>query len=225
MATPREEATKVLLKYVEEIVPESGNQEIWKKRLDEMSDRQFSQWIDALESGDEIISLYLPNLSESRMSIERNLKVARMLGHNFFQKLVLTDPETGQTYTTPVEHMVVDLPLRRMAQMLTKKLSIPEYNVPIDDRSDQPSEYTQGAKMSFPELQINAAKGLDHSIVELIKYRGGNEKAYNAMERNILETGSADLTEIDAKVPPSTKSTYTLQTYLKAMHLDNTLLE
>jgi hypothetical protein len=119
--------------------------------------------------------------------------------------------------------MVIDLPLRRQAQMLYEKMSIPENNRVVDERSGQATGPSKGASLSYPELQVNAAKGLDNMILELIKFRGGDVKAYNAMNRSILDTGEASLNEIAAKEKTTVKSVQTLGVYLKAMMLDSNL--
>lgn len=218
----RKEATAFLLKYVDKIVPGGKNKAIWEKRLEAMSDEEFEEFIKRLETGEEIIAIFSPNLSEERLSVERNLKIAEELGHEFFQRLWLTDPQTGQTYLTPIKYLVVDLPLRRQAQTLVSKSSIPEDNRHVDEMSGQPVKPSKGSSLSFPQIQALYAQGADRSIEELIKFRGGDEKAYRALDQAIINSGGASL---DALKPFTGKvrSTQTLSTLLLAMHLDNTL--
>lgn len=218
-------ATRELLYFIDRFLPGSDNRKIYEKRLKAMTDDEFESFISRLESEEEILALFVPNLSEHSISIANNLNIAKELGHDFFHHLYLTDAQTGQVVKTPAKHMVIDLPVRRQAQMLYKKMSIPEHNQAVDERSGQPSASggSKGARMSYPELQVNAAKGLDKSIVELIKFRGGDVKAFNAMNRSIMETGEASLDEITAREPTTVKSRQTLNVYLKAMHLDNNL--
>lgn len=221
--TNREKATRELLYFIEKLAPGSDNKKIYEERLGAMSDKQFAEFIDRLENEEEILALFVPNLSKHPISVANNLKVADELGHDFFHHLYLTDPDTGQVMKTPAKHMVIDLPVRRQAEMLQAKISIPENNKVVDERSNQPTGPSKGSRMSYPELQVNAAKGLDNMILELIKFRGGDERAYNAMNRSILETGEASLEAIKAQGPTAVKSTQTLSVYLKAMMLDNNL--
>lgn len=221
--TPRERATAELLYFIDQFVPGSANREIYEQRLGEMSDAEFEAFIGRLESGEEILALFVPNLSKHRITIERNFKIAKKLGYDFFQHLYLTDPHTGQVVKTPIKHLVIDLPLRRQAQTLYKKSSIPETNQLIDERSGQPSELAKTARVSYPELQVNSAKGLDNMILELIKFRGGDAKAFNAMNRQILESGEASLEAIAAQGPTTVKATQTLAVLLKSMHLNSNL--
>lgn len=219
----RKQATAELLHFIDLLAPGSNNREIYESRLKAMSDKQFEEWISKLESEEEILALYVPNLSKSPITVANNLKVAKALGHDFFQHLLLTDAGTGQVVKTPVKHMVIDLPLRRQAEMLESKISIPENNQVVDERSGQPTGPSKGSRLSYPELQVNAAKGLDKMITELIKFRGGDQQAYNAMNQSILETGEASLDTIKAQGPTTVKSKQTLSVYLKAMMLQNEL--
>lgn len=217
--TPREKATQELLYFIDKFAPGSDNRDIYERRLNQMTNDEFVEFIARLESGEDVLALFIPNLSKHPLSLKRNLKIAKELDYSLFQYLYLTDPQTGQTYKTPTKHMVVDLPLRRQAQMLYKKMSVPKDNQQVDERSGQRSG-DKGARMSYPELQVNAAKGLDNMVLELIKFRGGDEKAFNAMNRSILETGDASLESIAAREPTTVKSTQTLAVFLKSMHLD-----
>lgn len=217
----REAATKEILKWVEELLPGGGNKEIYEKALAKMTNAQFDEYMEKLESGEEVLSLTVPNLSKKRLSVERNLKVAKKLGHNFFQRLWLTDPHSGTTYLTPIPYLVVDLPLRRQAQLLTKKISIPESSDTADVLTGQATGPSKGASLSFPELQTLHAQGLEKTIEELIKFRGGDEDAYRAMNKELIDKGSVSLDNIQTN--SRVKSTETLSTFLKAAHIQNNL--
>lgn len=218
-------AERELLYFIDKFAPGSPNKEIYAKRLAQMSDVEFETFIVRLERGEETLALWIANLDEHKLSTKRNLAIAEELGYSLFQHLYLTDPHTGQITKTPVKHLVGLLPLRRQAQMLWKKMSIPENNHVVDERSGQATGGSKGSSLSYPELQVNAAKGLDQMVLELIKYRGGDEKAYNAMNRQLLETGEVSLASIAANVPSRVKATQSLSIYLKSMMLQNNLLE
>lgn len=218
-------AEKELLYFIDQFSPGSPNKEIYRKRLAQMSDAEFEEFITRLENDEETLPLWIANFEQHKLSIERNFKIAAELEYELFQHLYLTDPQTGQITKTPVKHLVGYLPLRRQAQMLWKKMSIPESNHAVDERSGQATGDSKGSSLSYPELQVNAAKGLDNMVLELIKYRAGDDKAYNAMNRQLLETGEASLAAIAATTPSRVKATQTLSIYLKSMMLQNNLLE
>lgn len=217
----REAATAEIIKWVEELLPGGGNKELYEASLKKLTNAQFDEYMKKLENGEEVLSITAPNLSKHKLTVERNLKVAKKLGHNFFQRLWLTDPHSGTAYLTPIPYLVVDLPLRRQAQTLNKKISIPKSSDTADVLTGQATGPSKGASISFPELQTLHAQGLDKSIEELIKYRGGDEEAYRAMNKELVERGSVSLDSIQTNT--RVKSTETLSTFLKAAHIQNNL--
>jgi hypothetical protein len=218
----RKAATAMILKYIEKILPGSPNTAFYTMRLSEMTDKEFDQFMKNLEDGTEILTIKTPNLSKQKLSLDRNLAIAKELGHDFFQYLILTDPTTGEVYKTPVKYLVIDVPLRRQVQLLQSKATIPENNKHIDELSGQSTGPSKGSKISFPELQVLFAQGLDATITELIKFRGGDAQAFNAMNRSIIETGGVSI-EYLSQFGTKVKSVTTLSTLLKTIHLDNTL--
>lgn len=222
MAGNRKAAEKFILDNIDKIAPNSGNKELYQRRFKSMSDRQFDQFMTLLHNGELTLQIKMPTLEDANIDVNRNIKIGKELGYDFFQQLRLTDAATGQTYTTPQKYLILDLPLRRQAQLLVKKMSIPEDNTVRDTISGQPAGASKGSKVSFPELQVLYALGLDRSIEEMIKVRGGDEIAFNAMNRSIVQNGGASLDSIRA-LNSNTKSTESLSAYLTAMHLDNNL--
>lgn len=220
----RKAAEAYILDWIGKLMPGSENVQLYKDLFAAMSDKQFDEFMGRLERKEVRLSAIAPNGADHGLSVERNLKLAKELGHNFFERLWLTDPVTGKTYLSPISYLIIDLPLRRQAQLLAKKISIPEHNKSVDDYTGQPTGASQGSKLSYPELQILAAAGLDQSIVEMIKFRGGDTKAFDAMNTMISQTGGASMEGIEA-LGTLPRSTETLSTWLTCAHLKNTLLE
>lgn len=218
----RKAATAEIIRIVEAIYPGGGNGKIYSEMLGKLDDDAFERYMDQLESGEEILFLIAPNLSDTKLTVENNLKVAKELGHEFFQRLWLTDPTTQRVYLTPQKYLVVDLPTRRQQQLLVKKIAIPQHNRSSDDLTGQPTGDSHGSSLSFPELQVMYAQGFDRNIEELIKFRGGDLKALRAMSQQLIETGAASQDAIK-RTPTQVKSTQTLGTFLSGMHLANTL--
>lgn len=218
----RKAAEAFCYEYIEKLLPGSGNVELYKQSFAKMSDTAFAAYMAKLASGEEVLGLVAPNLDKVKLDIKRNLAIAKELGHEFFQRLWLTDPDTGQVYLTPLPYLVMDLPLRRQVQLLVKKISIPVDNKHVDELTGQPTGASKGSKISFPEMQVLYAQGLNQSIIELMKYRAGDVQGFNAMNRSIIETGHASLESL-GRTPTRVKSVQTLSTLLKGMHLQNTL--
>jgi hypothetical protein len=187
-----------------------------------MADKQFHEFMMGIKDGSKRLAIIAPNLSEHKLSIERNLALAKKLGHKFFRRVWIDKGDGTPPFLSPIPYLIIDLPLRRQAQLLVKKISIPEDNRSIDDYSGQPTGKSKGSKISYPETQIMAALNLDASLKEMLKFRGGDVKGFNAMNTMIAKTGGVSLKQIEA-LGTRVKSTETLSTLFTCMHLENTL--
>lgn len=220
--TNRKAAEAFVLLYIDKLIPGSDNVQIYKDLFASMNDEAFEQFINDIETGKSKLAIIAPNLSEHSLSVDRNLEIANELNHSFFERIWLEDPNGGPNYLSVKKYLVVDLPLRRQAQLLIKKISIPDDNRSIDHMTGQPTGNSKGSKISYPELQILASLQLDKTITELIKYRGGDTNGFNAMNDSIAKTGGVSQTTLD-QLGTKVKSTSILSTYLTSMHLRNTL--
>lgn len=222
MSGNRKAAEAVILEYVEKLLPGSANTQIYRDLFAAMSDQAFDVWMRRLEEGSSRLALIAPNLTQPKLTIERNLKLAQELGHPMFERIWINPGDDRPAYLSPIPYLVVELPLRRQAQLLVKKISIPEDNKSVDDMTGQPTGKSKGSKISYPETQIMAALKLDNCLTEMLKYRGGDVKGFDAMNASISKTGGVSLEAI-GKLGTKVKSTETLSTLLTCMHLSNTL--
>jgi hypothetical protein len=220
--TNRAKAQAFIISYIEKVTEGTENGAIYKKIFATMSDKDFDTFMSDLESGKKMLTVITPNFSKNGISIERNLKIAEELGHKFFQRLWIEGKDETPTYLTPNEYLVVDLPVRRASQLLTKKISVPKHNRVIDSLTGQPTGESKGAKISYPELQVCAAMGLENSMVELMKYRGGDARGHAALNGLISKYGTASQSTL-ANYASGVESTQTIKTFLLAAHLKSTL--
>lgn len=218
----RKEAESFILKYIKKLDSTGFNEEVYREQFKSMSDTDFEKLMLSIKNEDFILPIFAPNQSRVKLTTENAIKVARELGHEFFERLRLTDPSTGETYLTPIKYLVIELPIRRQAQLLSKKIKIPENNKTIDSLTDQATGPSKGASLSFPELQVLVGKEMNKTIEELIKVRGGDSKAYYQFTQSVMKTGSGSLENV-SKLESRVKSVETLSAILKGMHLDNNL--
>lgn len=223
MARNRKAAEEAVYEFLEGVLPGSKNSEIYKKFFSNMDDEAFHNWIQDLKERKSFIPVIAPEGDPVKLTFSRNLQLAEKWGHNFYQRVWMTDPHTGIKYLTNNPYLIMLLPLKRQAQFLIEKISIPEDNYSINNLTGQPTGKSKGSTISNPELQILNALKLDNCTIELIKMRGGDLIAFNAMNNQIYETGSASLEAIDA-LGTNVKVVQTLSTILTAMHLSNTLM-
>lgn len=229
----RQEVTAFIVKSIAGIIPgDNYNAELTKKRLDAMSDTEFDQYIRSLAkptteeeiATQEILPFYAPNMKNPRVTMENLMKLADEIGHPFFEQLWLTDPQTNKVFLTPQKYLVADMIVRRQAQMLTKKSSIPENARHVDEMSGQVTGKSKGSKISFPELQAQLAQGLENTLIEEIKVRGGDRSAQVEFDRQLIENGEASITDV---VEPGqvSKSTSNVAILLRGMMIDTNLDE
>lgn len=219
----RKAAEKVALEWIDAIDPSGKNGELYRKEIfPSMSDEAFDNWITALESKQEFLTMQYCNLTNSAITTENNLKVAKEKGVKIFQRVRVTDPVTGQVVINSKPVPVLHLPVRRLAQTLDEKMAYAEDNIHLDELSGQVTGVSKASAISTPELSIWLGYGLDDAAMEFFKYRGGDEKAYRAMERMISETGDSDMDVLEPYTDKS-KINYSIADLLRAMHIDNNL--
>ncbi len=222
MAGKRAAAEKVALDRIAALVPGTENVKLIKDLFARMSDKEFDQFIDALAKREKRLPIIIPNLQENTVTVERNLKLAKDWGHNFFERIWMNPGNGADPYLSNHPYLIVDVQLRRQAQHVIKKRSIPEDNSSVDDFSGQPTGKSKGSKLSYPEIQIMASAALDQSMTEQLKYRGGDIRGFAAMEESISRFGSVSLKALE-QLGTQVQSTKTLSTFLTCMHLSNTL--
>lgn len=218
----RADAEKIVIAWMDDLDPEGKNTKRWKDKFKSMDDKTFSDFVDTLRSKQDYISMVSPNFTNSKVTIENNFKVAKKYGVKLFQRIWTTDPVTGRRYLSNDEYPVFHLPVRRQIQMAKEKFSYPHNNDKTDTLTGQPVGESAGGGISYPEILVLYSRGLGKSVEELIWARGGNAGAFKMMNKKIQDTGKVTLNELE---PHSTgiKSTKILSTYLKSIHISNTI--
>lgn len=218
----RADAEKLVLQWMDDIDPSGDNTRRWVNKFKSMDDDTLKQFVDSLRAGQDYISVVSPNFTNSKVGIENNFKVAKKYGVKMFQRIWTTDPVTGRRYLSNDEYPVFHLPVRRQIQMAKEKFSYAHNNDKSDSLTGQPTGESEGGSISYPEVLVLYSRGLSKSVEELIWARGGNRGAFKQMNKKIRESGSCTLRELE---PHSTgiKSTKILSTYMKAIHISNTI--
>lgn len=195
---------------------------LYKKKFDAMSDEDFDIFMKDLKDRKQRLCVIDPNFGKERLTTKKCIEVARGLGKSLFQQVWVSAEPGKPAYLTPNTYMITMMPLRRQAQLLSKKVSIPEDNNSVDDFTGQPTGKSKGSKISYPETQVLASFGLNQTITELLKYRGGDERGFAAMNTMIDRTGSVNLKSIEPYAS-GVKSTQTMKSMLTSMHFNVTI--
>lgn len=219
----RKATEDLILKYIDRIVTGKTNTELYKELFKSMSDKEFDQFMQDLRDGKRTLSIIVPNGDKRyQVDINNNIKLAKELGYDFFQRLVVGETDGLPAYTTTNKYMILKLPVRRAAQLLQKKISIPENARTINVLTGQVTGKSKGSKLTNPELQLLISLGLDKSIQELLKIRGGDQGSQRAMDNYLVNQGAATQAQIN-QYESGVVSKKTLKAYFTAMHIKNNL--
>ncbi len=218
----RKLAEKMILDFCKQVEPTGYNVKVFQEIFKDMSDKDFDRFMKGLKDKTMFLPLFKPLNEAEGLTIESVLKTAEKYKLEFFEKLIFTNKETGFSYKTPIDYLVVDMPYRRQSQTLIKKISVPDNNNTIDELTYQPTGESKGAKISYPELQVLIGMGLDNSLNELMRFRGGDRNGFSAYNAMFLRYGSANLKTLN-NFSSGVESTKTLKVYLSALHLSNTI--
>lgn len=222
MTTNRKKAEEFILEFCQNIEPTGYNEGKYKTIFKNMSDKDFDTYMENIRKEKSYLVIFKPMYKAKGITIENNLKVGKKYGLEFFEHLIISNQKDTPDYKTPIKYLVIDLPFRRQSQNLVKKISVPEDNKTIDELTYQPTSNSKGAKISYPELQVLTGMGLDNSITELIKFRGGDRGGFNAYNAMFLRYGSVNLKTLN-NYSTGVESTKTLKTYLLSAHINNTI--
>lgn len=221
----RKAAEAFILRILTRILPKGKSVQIYKEKFKNMSDKEFDKYMQDLRDEKTAIVLIVPNFTGKHISLDNNLNIAKEeFNYDFFQRLYIGKQGNNPGYMTPIKYLVVDLPIRRQSQSLIKKISVSDTNRKVDKLTGQLSSTpeTKSSRITYPETQLLVALGLDASLVELLKYRGGDIRGFTAMNGMISKYGHANLATLKPYAS-GVESTNTLSSYLKAMHLKNNL--
>ena len=189
-------------------------------KFKDMTDEEFDEWI----KGPQNLVMTAPNNGPVKLTVERGMEVANELGIKLFHRIVIPAKDGIPTHLTPNPQLVIVNPVRRQAQMLDKKVSVPTDNNTIDNMTGQPTGggKSKGASISLNEAQVLNNLDMPAALTEFLKYRGGDEGGFNAMNTMMSRTGTVSLKAIE---PYSTgvKSKSTLKSLLLGMMLKATL--
>lgn len=187
---------KYLIKHMNTLDPSGTNTTYYKNLIEPMSDKEFDHFMHLIKDGKFQIHLSMPNMKRN-VEIDNLLKVADDIDCKLFHKVWLEDPSTGETYLTNKAYPIFNLPIRRQSQFLEEKMSVPDNDNQTDLLTGQVTADSRSSSITQPEIQALHARGLNTTLEELLRIRGGDINAYGDFKRQLEETGEATLESID----------------------------
>lgn len=224
MANKRREAVEeFLLKYIGKITHgDTKNMDLYKNFFSKMNDNEFEEFMIKLKNKEVHLSIIVPIGGDVKVTFENNLKVAKELGYEFFQQLRYEARGDMPEFITPEKMLILKVPIKRASQLLSKKISVQEDSLHKDMLTGQVTGASKAMRITFPEIQVLSGYGLNDTIIELIKTRGGDQGESNALDNMLLRQGKANRKTIE-QYQTGVRSTKTLKSFLLAMHIRSTL--
>ena len=196
------------------------NTEMYKTFFSNMSDTQFDKWMKAIYAGEDKVHVTIPSNNKERVSIERITKMASSIGLEIFDYIVY---DKGDEITqSPIKVCILELPCRRVSQLLDKGVSVSEHDKSTDLLTGQAIGKSKSASISSVEGDVMISTGVAAGARELLKARGGDIGAYRAYKSIMLATGEVNLDEVE-KYETGVSSKKTLSIYLKGKMIGNNL--
>lgn len=217
---------KEVEKYILDNIAKVGNEDnlkLYKDLFSKMSDKDFDSFMNDLRDKKQVLCLIIPHGNEG-YDVNKLLRLCRGLGIEPFQRLIYSGNEQRTGYKTKEKFLVVQLPVRRAQQLLTKKISTGEHTNRINTMSGQVVDESKSSKISKPELNVLIGLGLTKTSNELMSIRGGDLGGVRAFTKFLAEDGivrQQDVKEFKTGVV----STDTLISYLAGMHIKTNIEE
>lgn len=222
MNPKRKAAQDYIIKYVDKIAQGGQNKELYINLFKSMSDKEFNTFMENLRDDKQTLSVICPNGGKVKIGVENNFKVAKEVGHDFFQYLTITGDRDLPPYKTPNKYLVLKLPVKRAAQLLSKKISIPKDDKSIDLSTGAPTGKSAASKLTNPEIQLLVGMGLEHSVKELLGPRSSDVGERNAMNQMLYKNGSASQAQLKDYSTGNTASK-TLKKYWQGSHIKSSI--
>ena len=193
----------------------------WQSLLSSMDDKQFAKFIEHLRKKECQLNIVMPNMKKTP-KIPNLLQAAKMVGLKTSHRLWLPDrTRPGKRFLTNEKYLVLEIPIRRAQQEWDKKLQVPSRDSHVDALTGQVIMDDKACHLSTPEIQSLSTRGLEKTLQELVRVRGGDVVAYGDFNRQLQESGEAKLESLDPRT--RARASVISHVLLQSMMIDNNL--
>ena len=214
----RKDIEKFIKDWIYKITRSKKNVELYEDFFKSMNDKEFKEFMEQIKNGDLILNVLVPHDGDSDVKLDRNFKLAKELGYDFFQHLTVGPSEDMPKYKTPYKYMTLTLPYRRAKQTIEKGISYSEHDKSMDSMTGQPAGDSRSSRISFPETQLLVGMGIKEGLIELLRDRGGDVGAYHSLKNVLLKYGRVS-DKVTSAYSDGVISTQTLKSLFNGMHL------
>ena len=218
MNAERKEAQDIILAFLKEFDQSGMNTDHYKGMFDKMSDKEFHELAESVVTEEIVLPVHVPHFAKQGITVDNNIALGYKYGVPLKEKVMITGAEVPD-HSPIYEYILMDLPIRRQSQNLTKKISVPDNNKVIDYTTYQPTGDSKGSSLSYPELSVVLdGLGLKHTVEELTRFRGGDIGGFRAYNAAAAQVGSINLSGL-YPFTTGVESTKVVKSYLLGMHL------
>lgn len=223
MAGNQKAAIAYAVEKLNEVDRSGRSGQFFKEQTEKMSLADFTKFVERCENGEDYVSVIMQLNDTKSITVENNKKVAKKWGVKLYQRFWQVNPATGVEFLSPNEHPCYYLPVRRQIETIEYKISYSSSNMKIDAITGQVIGNDQASRMSYPEVMVVYSKELNYSLIEFMKYRGGDVQGRVEFNNLLRNTGGVSLDNL-LRTKTTVKSTESLQVYFLAMHWDVNLV-
>lgn len=216
----RKKIENKLFQLVNDLYPDPEYLAMLKAKIKAMSDKRFETFVREKE-----LKLVTSPWKEGvKLDVSRALRFLEDNGRDPYQHITIEDEVTGIVYSPEKKYFVFTEPVKRVVQTLEHKRSIPTNFTHIDQRTDQLTGPSKGSRISNIEAQIinSQGDGYPNTLREFYKYRGGDSRALNAMNKLIYTQGEVSHSTLNS-LGSRPKAVEVTSSYYTAQHFKNRL--
>ena len=221
----RKKTEAFILNYIGKITHNNENNlKIYKEMFKRLSDKEFDKFMHTIADDKNCLQIFVPNGGDVKIDTKNNFNIGKELGVKFFHHLTYKYPEGSDevNHTTDITFAVLELPVRRVSQVMEKSMYAGETTASRNVYTGQVTGASSASNMTLPEAQLLVGMGLEKTLKEIMKYRGGDQGGERALNASLDKYGEAKHELLD-DYSTGVVSTATLHSYLNAMRLTNNL--
>ena len=200
MTDKRAKIEKLIVNVMKAMDPTGINANKYQTMFSNMSDQQFSQWINTfLKDEKSNFRLDIEEFDSSRVLQFQNVeKAAKILGIKLFEYVYIPHLSTDSNRPVRTKHPVLVgyLNFKRPQQLVAKKTGLTMSDTDRDEISGAAKGDSKGGTTTGIENEMLVGVDADEILSEFCGVRGDNVTEYDNMISQIAETGSCKLEDI-----------------------------
>ena len=216
--TKRKKITDLILKTLITMDPDGSNRNLYKDKFSKMSDKDFETYIKSIKDKKQKINIYIPNMKVT-IKTDDLIKTGDQLGIKFFKKIKIYDDVSNRYIELPNKYLNIKVPIKRVKQHLTNKMSIPSSDKKVSNITEQVLKPDKSSNISQIELQTLLSKGLTKTAQEMFNIRGGNQERYTTFKNELFTSGIVNLGQSATRAEASNVT----RIFLLGMHISSNL--